>query len=357
MRVCIPRSEGRGAGLGNELFPWAKAFLAARELGMRPLHPAFGLHRRGYARYFDTPRYDWLLHKTLERTLPCFRFTEEEYRATGERAFGAAVRKFADARGLPRRSSCALIVEGMWGGFAGIREARPFVSALLHGARGVRENLHDLEKRLAPTCVTVAVHVRLGDFASPDTVGDIRGKWNVSIPLEWYRRTCRSIRRRLGREVQFLLVSDGTPGQLARFVEEFAPITTFHQRDTACSDLLAIAAADALVCSVSSFSMWGAFLSGRPYLWYGPHLQDDGRHMTLWGTGPDVALDPTGRVVPRGLPVDDSGEVPEPFLELLDQVGRRRQPSADLLMFGAVPSLRRDPRSSTEPARGRTEGP
>jgi hypothetical protein len=47
MRFSIPRILGhRGAELGNELFPWAKAFLAGQALGARVMHPAWGLNRR-----------------------------------------------------------------------------------------------------------------------------------------------------------------------------------------------------------------------------------------------------------------------------------------------------------------------
>ena len=61
MKVCFPMWIGRRhQGLGNELIPWAKAFIAAEELQIKFLPPALGLNDRRYYEYFGTSRFDWV---------------------------------------------------------------------------------------------------------------------------------------------------------------------------------------------------------------------------------------------------------------------------------------------------------
>lgn len=349
MKFCIPKVYGRGAGLGNELFPWAKAFIAGQELGARVLQPAWGLNRRPYYRYFGTSRVDWLLHRTLGTVLPAYAFTESDYRATGETDYGRAMRKFAEKTGLMHRKAWVLFTEGMWGGYHALRSARPFVLGALQRGRGVDDNLYDLAQRQIADHLVVAVHVRLGDFAQADREMTYRGRFNVAVPLHWYRQVCRHLASDLDGKVTFELFSDGSPAALAPFVEEFQPLTTWHQSDTVCSDLLAMAQADALVCSLSSFSLWAAFLSERPYLWFEPQLQVHGRHRSLWGhepgqQGPDgvtarclaEALRGGINSLPRGMPVGPDGSLPDPLITHLRTLQKLKAPATDLVAYGVA---------------------
>ena len=59
LQYALPMATGRGAGLGNELIPWGKAYIASRVLGIPALHPAWGLNTRRYWEYFGTSRIDW----------------------------------------------------------------------------------------------------------------------------------------------------------------------------------------------------------------------------------------------------------------------------------------------------------
>src|SRR6185295_17080649 len=105
MRVPFPMWIGRRhQGLGNELIPWAKAFIASEELGIKFLPPALGLHDRRYYEYFGTSRFDCIYHAILKQILPCYGFTEDEYNATGEKDFARAIRVYADQKGLTNKS-------------------------------------------------------------------------------------------------------------------------------------------------------------------------------------------------------------------------------------------------------------
>lgn len=350
IRLCVPGVAGRGAGLGNELFPWAKAWLAAQVIDGVALPPAFGLNLRQYWRYFGTSRLDWISHRALLHTMPRYRFTEKDYRSTGEQDYRKAVAVFAERLGWREKRLFTLEVGGMWGGFLAVREARDFVLTRLYAARGTAENLTDWRTRLDPDRLVVAVHIRAGDFKAADEHTDYRGCFNRALPLAWYMAVCDQLRRRFGNKVQFQLFTDGQPAALAPFIERFSPVTGFHQRDSVCSDLLAMANADLLVCSVSSYSLWGAFLSRAPYVWFAPQLQEEQGMLSLWGHEP-AQRPPAGATAqfrakvaeessaccPRGVPVSEQGEIPLNLLTQLELGLNSRRTATDLVLYGVVP--------------------
>lgn len=354
MRICIPEIFGRrGAGLGNELFPWAKAFLASEALGARLAHPAWGLNGRRYHRDFGTARLDWLHQGVVKLAMPTIHFDEQAYRATGKDDYQQAVAAFANEHDLSGRRHFVFAASGMWGGFHAIRKARVFVLSELLKARRAVQNVHAVLGQVQAGKALIAVHIRRGDFQNADRDGDFRGRFNVALPLEWYLSTCASIKRSCGDEVQFLLLTDASAGEVQPFIDAFEPLTTFHLQQTACSDLLLMAFADSIVCSVSSYSMWGAFLSNAPYIWCAQNLQDHQGYGSLWGhetaqKGPsgttalnlDRMRNACGMVsdlgAGRGLPVDFSGAVPSSFCEKLLATMRERAPEKDLIFYGAV---------------------
>ena len=353
MRICIPKIFGhRGAGLGNELFPWAKAFLAAQALNGRVMQPAWGLNQRNYYRDFGTSRFDWLQQAAIKLALPVVHFDEAAYRATGEEDYQQAVAHFAAAQGLHHRRNFLFSASGMWGGFKAIRKAHVFVMSELLKARSAVSNVHSMLGQVCPGKAMIAVHIRRGDFLNLSSDEDYRGRFNVALPLEWYLATCTSIKRSCGDQVEFLLLTDASPEQVAPFINAFKPLTTFHLRQTDCSDLLLMAFADSIVCSVSSYSMWGAFLSNAPYIWCAANLQEHGGCGSLWGheaaqQGPAGAtarhleqFRQTGLAcrqdTGRGIAVDWSGEVPPSFSEKLLAALQERAMEKDLIFYGVA---------------------
>jgi hypothetical protein len=309
------------------------------------------LNQRAYHRDFGTARLDWLQQGLIKLAMPTVHFDEAAYRATGKDDYQQAVAEFAAAQGLDRRRHFVFAASGMWGGFQAIRKARVFVLAELLKARRAVENVHAIQAQVQAGKALIAVHIRRGDFHQGE--GDFRGRFNVALPLEWYMATCSSIQRACGDQVQFLLLTDAGHDEVRPFIDAFQPLTTFHLRQTACSDLLLLALADSIVCSVSSYSMWGAFLSNAPYIWCAPNLQDHEGCGSLWGhelaqKGPTGAtalnlerIRNPGAVFPelsagRGVPVEFSGEVPSSFCEkLLATVGERAI-EKDLIFYGVV---------------------
>lgn len=340
MKVAFPMWIGRRhQGLGNELIPWAKAFIAARELNIKFLPPALGLNDRRYYEYFGRSRFDWIYYAILKQVLPCYVFTEEEYEATGEKDFARAVRIYADKKGLANKGSYAFLTEGLWGNWYSVRTARHFVLSQLYRTRHLTTNLYQLDRQIADKRLVVGLHMRLGDFLPVANPADYQGVWNTRVPLAWYVNICRQLKEALGDDVTFLLLTDGSQSEVQEFVSEFNPITNFGQPHSIISDLLSLATADALLCSISSYSMWGVMLSRAPYFWYLPNLRDLDGYLTLWkerieGFGDDL---PASEILPRGIPLTENGRIPESVLHYLRLKIKLNSLSLDLVKSGGVP--------------------
>jgi hypothetical protein len=328
----------RFTGLGNELMMMAKAFIAAEELGLTLLRPSWGLSRRGYRHYFGTSRLDFLRAHAVASVLPNFWVTEQDYRATGELDFDKAIHVYAEKHRLRERAAFVLRTDGLWGEFYAIRKSAPFILKTLYGTRHTVTNMYHYEKLVADRELVVAVNIRLTDFAVPSPETDFRGLWNTRIPMPWYSAVCRSLRAALGDRVVFYLVTDGRPEEVRSFVEEFRPITHWNRCYSDVSNLLILTRADALVCSISSYSEWGAFLSRVPYFWYRPHLRVVDEWETIWGylppTNPLTTRDGSR---PRGIPVGNDGRVPDWVIEHLDAQGSLNRATFDLVRSGGVP--------------------
>src|ERR1700693_710344 len=120
----------RGAGLGNEIIPWAKGFIGSQVLDAHLVGPCWGLNQRRYWRNFETSRLDFV-GEALLRLLPIKHFTEADYYSTGIVDYGKAIQAWADREGLLNRRHFIVSVGGMWGGYLAIRSARSFLLAQL----------------------------------------------------------------------------------------------------------------------------------------------------------------------------------------------------------------------------------
>ncbi len=357
LRYCLPRVRNRGHGLGNEMIPWARAYLASELLGARLLPPAFGMNRRGYWRHFRSPPDDWLGHRALEALWPSIEFTEADYLAHGGGDVRTALRGFAAEHRLLERRVYVLVTDDLWGGYHHIQGARAFVRRTLEQSRFAARNLRILQRRLDPGRLTVGMHVRLGDFAPAQPGADYRRAYSVALPLAWYQNIARSLQRAWGDRWQLLLVSDGERAQLQPLLDEFPCVISADLADGDCSDALALANADLLVCSASSYSIMAAFLSDAPYLWFAPALERHREgcyaiHVDADGHGAEAAR-PTRlaidyfqqlpaaerAAIARGVPIDLDGRIPEALFDAIAQRRRWDRWELDLVLRGVAPLL------------------
>ena len=350
LRFCIPRVRNRGHGLGNELVPWARAFLASQLLDARLLPPAFGLNRRGYWRHFGASPDDWIYHRGLQALLPVVEFNESDYLAHGAGDVVDALRSFAAANDLQRRRIFALVTEGMWGGYHHVQAAREFMRSTLYRSRYAARNLLRLQQRLDPTKVLVGMHVRLGDFAAPVKLADYRRSPNTSLPLDWFLNIVQHLQQFFGDEWQLLLVSDGRPEELQPLLSRHRCIITGDIPDGDCSDALALAQADLLVCSASSYSSLAATLSDSPYVWFAGNLHEHAEGCySFHGEAGSPSCKLRTRIAiadflggaqsatPRGAAVGADGKVPAATLDAAVRRRDWRRWQLDLVRGGVAP--------------------
>jgi hypothetical protein len=350
LRLCMPRVRRRGHGLGNELLPWARAFLAAQVLDARLLTPAFGMNRRGYWRDFYTAPDDWICHRALEHLLPVVEFTEGDWLAHGGGDVVTSFRSFATERKLFDRHFFVLVTDGLWGGFRHVQAAREFIRSTLYGSRYAAYNLIQLHQRLDQRKIQVAMHVRLGDFVAPVAVDQYRQVANASLPIEWFCNVAASVCQAFGNDWQLLLITDGRAEQLAPLTSAFQCIATADMTHNDCSDVLALAAADLLVCSASTYSSLAAFLSESPYLWFAPSLyaHPEGCFSTHgFAAEAQAPNGPTRQAVAeyvarkgawhaRGAVIELDGSLPASVLDAAAYRRALRQASADLVRSGVA---------------------
>lgn len=200
----------------------------------------------------------------------------------------------------------------MYGGYPAIRAARPFLLSKLLGSRDALKNAFELNRGLKRDRLFVAVHMRFGgDFGEPSDGEDVRARFNIRVPDQWYLWVCAALEAEFGDLVQFHFFTDkGGPGY-EEAVRRFNPGQQRQGGLTECSDVVMMAQADLRVCSVSSYSLLASFLSGGPYLWYEPQLNlSDGIH-SLWSHEPaqqqENSLSQQGRLFAEQVALDAEG--------------------------------------------------
>ena len=192
----------------------------------------------------------------------------------------------------------------------------------------------------------------MGDFAAAEIDADSnRGKFNFALPLDWFLKIGRQLISAFGPQLQFQIFSDGSPVQLEPLTKLLSPVDSRSPRPSDVSDLLAMAKADLLVCSVSSYSMWAATLSTSPYIWFGPQLHThDNEWASIWGDHDSQRRSSSATLTAlsaqmqrksvdqlgRGYIVGNDGHVPSSLLQTLHRRGCELDRIGDLVRCGVA---------------------
>lgn len=328
----------RTAGLGNLALPWAKAIVGALDLSAVFVGPPLRLNVRRYDRVLKHADFRVGTSRRLAAHVHAgqkIRFTEDQYLSTGQYDYGDALTTLLASSGLDG-SAVSVFHSGMWGGYLGVRRALPILKAQLLALtepRHVNREVALDPARVSDAQAVVAAHVRLGDFRRAPA-GPGPGDFNTAVPIRWYERVIGTIRDALGDAVRFAVYTD-SPSALRAQSGTLAPHVV--SGGTVTGDLLGMAQADALVCSVSSYSMLAAALSGKPYIWFEPHLTTNGDSRSIWAIPSRRSL-PNEFGIPRGVPSPMSGAVASSVLSALDSRAHQAGYSlgSDLVFHGAV---------------------
>lgn len=262
MKYCYPHLGGKdlffvriaGPGLGNMLFPWARATVAVAKGECRLIEPTWPQIKIGpfLRRERDGRSYSNLFRKNCRAIKGLKRLS---LLLIARRKNEKYIDELEDGE--------IVLFDGMDGYFSSILED---YDTVLHELCSIasKESLKGLSFDFKNS---ISVHVRLGDFSSQATQQEIsRGKTNVRIPLEWYREMIMGIREVRGQDIKILIFSDGEDKELAPLLE----LAGSHRVSfgSALGDMLALSKSEILVASGSTFSMWASYLGRMPVFWH-----------------------------------------------------------------------------------------
>lgn len=231
-----------GPGLGNLLFPIARAVI--------------GQYRQGGRLVLPTMR---------QIKLGTFLRAERDKRTYGDifrHRSPAELRHWLHARIAPSAfegaspigDSATIRYEGMASQFHDLVGHAQMIMEFLTE----RSNLPITQERY-----DIAMHVRLGDFASAKTGAE---RQNTRIPLDWYRDALALAKDRLGmRTLRGVLFTDDDPVNVINELglEGFSP----EPPGNALTSMLALAKANVLIGSRSTFPLWGRYLGDGAAIW------------------------------------------------------------------------------------------
>jgi hypothetical protein len=262
MIYCYPDLGGRdfifarmaGPGLGNMLFPWARAVLSTKRNGFKLIEPTWPQLKLGplLRRERDARHYGDLFESSYGSVQGMARI---KVLLKHRRVVEADLERAKDGD--------VVMFSGMTGYF----------EPILHDYEIVRDELYRISREqqraglLSNHSDSICVHVRCGDFsigASKELIA--AGRTNVRIPIDWYCDVVTGLREVLGSSTRIQVFSDGSD-------EELAPLLSLRDCTrvsfgSALADLLALSKGKFLVASGSTFSMWASYLGRMPVFWY-----------------------------------------------------------------------------------------
>lgn len=244
-----------GPGLGNLLFPWARAKLLAEKYNYHFIVPTWAQLKIGpiLRGEFDSRNYAAL-----------FKPITAEVSGANRIWILLARRRISELRADKAGMSDVVEVSGMGGMFNGLQGHSKYLRDSLI-AMLAQNRMSELEASSGCTRA-IAVHVRYGDFSKVKQGNKNTGSVNSRQPIEWYVDAVNSIRKELGANTEVNVFSDAQD-------EELAPLMALSMvkrisNNNAIEDILLIGRHRLLVASGSTFSMWSSFLGQLPTIWF-----------------------------------------------------------------------------------------
>ena len=290
------------AGLGNKLIPWARSVIYAQRHGLQRI---------------STPFVQWAVGPTLRREKDSrvyagqFRNDPKATSTLHGWALRAALPLLAEPTDLtlaPKNGASGIVeFTSLAGNFSTLCGENDSLRKALLRITKSKWQPHD-------PVPAIGLHVRRGDFANPEHLdGKILGGC-VQTPLIWYRDILRGIRKRLGRDIEAFVVSDGRDDELAALLSE--PNVARIDRGCAIADMWALSHARVILGSGgSTFTGWATFLGSAPMaIVPGQSLEWLGfsEHTDAWrgnvDSARDTELDAFSDVVERALSAESQSK-------------------------------------------------
>jgi hypothetical protein len=290
------------AGLGNRLFPWARAEI------FRHTHGGLEMLAPQWVRLKIGP----LLRREKDLRYYTDLFTSRGYVRGIRRWWWLAIAlripeseaKTAlndNARLLGRR---LIVFRGMEGHYDPLAGHEEFLHRRLLEML-TKPNLQAVNQAPAPW---IAIHVRRGDVKLVE-----QGQsWEPSmgwlgLPEGWYVRAVKQIRESAGWEVPVTIFTDAYENQIPQILS--LPGVNLFPKNPAIVDMLAMAKARVLLPTTSStFSMWSAFLGQMPIVFYpGKRLLQSSEAQKNIDTNTDGEIDQRARPILQSILAQSPG--------------------------------------------------
>jgi hypothetical protein len=247
-------------GLGNMLFPWARAEVFRRDMRCPALAPS----------WTQWMRIGPWLRRERDKRLYRHVFSTAGYVSGVRKAWLLATRRKIDERDLQSgtpssRDRCIVEFRGMEGLFEPFATERSFIRQRLQEI--LCPWVRDVVAREWPADRDfIAVHVRRGDFQPWDPRKASTDFMSMQLPVEWYVAAVRRAQEIAGDGAETLVFTDGDGAELGGLLAR--PRTRLAAGAPAICHILAMSNARAIIGSASSFSMWAAYLSTAPAVWF-----------------------------------------------------------------------------------------
>jgi hypothetical protein len=232
-------------GLGNCLFPWARAIVFALENDARLIHPEWfqfnmgpllrGSKSRNYGADFLAHPEDVCGMEKLRVLFKYPRYCEYEW-------------AFRQSYGLPGQNY-TVEMQGMKDWFRSLNPNRLAI------ADAIRERLRRPYREFSGY---VGVHVRLGDFAVASREELHEGARNVRAPYAWYKDVLASLLQSQPT-AKFVYFTDAKASELAELTGCYPGEIVSGQ--SAINDMFSLASTDVIVGTRSTFALWAYFFS------------------------------------------------------------------------------------------------
>jgi hypothetical protein len=254
------------AGLGNMLLVWARAAIFAELNHLPMVAPMWNsIHigpwlrkercKRYYGNFFSTrhytPLWQYFIGKSLKKSSIHANPPIAKLDLGAEEVFKHQRNIFLFDRMPPWNDY-----------FQDLKDYQVLVKEKLY--RDIHQNL--LAEILQKPTPKIGIHIRRGDYQSPQEGDDFVTRRAVYTKLEWYIDVLSAIRAEVGENIPATVFSDGYPEELEDILA--LPDVSLSTETSALSDLITMSRSGLLIASShSSFSAWASYLGQCPTIW------------------------------------------------------------------------------------------
>ena len=238
-----------GAGLGNHLLTYSRAFLGSHKQGGKLIEPPWTQIKLGPILRKEK---DWRTYYGIFKR----RSLQEQYLFI-KMALTEKVHE-NDASEINTPNNKSIIYSGNKNFFHDFTDAdKPLIKDLILSRR-IERNI-----RIEPS--PLIVHIRLGDFIINNS--NNRGE-SFRIAFDWYNNAIDYVKSKhhLARN-EVTIISDGDPNYIRSFIRHKDVRILRDETGNALDSILFLSSAKYIIASRSTFSMWGAYLGNTETFW------------------------------------------------------------------------------------------